>query len=376
MTVLQAAHIITPGATLSPGWVRVEKDAIVDVGAGRAQRAADVIDLGATSLVPGFVDQHCHGGGTGSFTDGVGGARAAIATHRAHGTTSMVASLVTDTLDALVTQTNALAPLIETDELLGVHLEGPWLSEHHCGAHDPQLLRDPDPADVVTVLERTQGRVIMVTLAVERPGGRAAVSALASRGVHAALGHSHATFDQAQEGIAAGATVATHLYNAERPFHHREPGLIAALVADERVTVELIADGVHVHPEALKLAMKAAPDRFVLITDAMAATGAADGQYRLGPLDVFVTDGVARLASGTIAGSTLTMDAAVRFVVRCCGLSLDEAISAASTRPADLLGRADLGRIAPGAKADLVVLDDELTVRRVMRRGVWLSEEH
>lgn len=373
MTLFAADAVVTPGAGLRPGWVRVAGDSIVDVGEG-VPTTGDAINLGAVSLVPGFVDQHCHGGGTAAFTEGPDAARTAIATHRAHGTTSMIASLVTDDLDALVEQTNALAPLIEADELLGVHLEGPWLSELHCGAHDPALLRDPRPDEVDDVLRRTEGRVRMITVAVERDGGPEAVDVMVRAGVLAALGHSHATYVEALEGIARGAKVATHLFNAERPFHHREPGLVVALAESDNVTVELIADGVHVHPAALRAAMTATPGRHVLITDAMAAAGAADGEYRLGPLDVTVTDGVARLASGTIAGSTLTMDAAVRYVVQHCGVTLDDAVAAASTRPADTMGRLDVGRIAPGAKADLVVLDDELHVQRVMRRGQWLDD--
>lgn len=371
MTLLAADTVITPGALLRPGWARVEGETIVEVGPGTPP-AGDVTDLGAMTLTPGFVDQHCHGGGGAAFTDGAQAALTAIEAHRAHGTTSMIASLVTDTLDHLVEQTNALASLIESDDLLGVHLEGPWLSQLHCGAHDTSLLRDPRPEEIDAVLRRTDGRVRMITVAVEREGGPEAIALMARHGVIAALGHSHATYDEAVAGIERGARVATHLLNAERPFHHREPGLVVALAESEDVAVELIADGVHVHPAALRAVMAAAAGRFVLITDAMAAAGAADGRYRLGPLEVTVSGGTARLPSGTIAGSTLTMDAAVRYAVEHCGAALEEAVAAASTRPADVLGRPDLGRIAPGAKADLVVLDEALHVRRVMRRGRWL----
>lgn len=372
MTLLAADAVITPGAVLRPGWVRLEGEVIVEVGDGRAPGECD--DLGAVTLVPGFVDIHCHGGGTAAFTDGAQSATRVLETHRSHGTTSVMASLVTDSLDALVEQTNALGSLIDADDLLGVHLEGPWLSKHHCGAHDATLLRDPEPAEVDDLLRRTEGRVRMVTLAAERSGGPEAIEVLARHGVLPALGHSDATYDEALAGIVRGVRVATHLFNAERPFHHREPGLITALVESDDVVVELIADGVHVHPAALRAAMTATPGRYVLVTDAMAATGAADGVYRLGPLDVTVRGGVARLASGTIAGSTVTLDAAVRYVVEQCGVTLADAIAAVGTRPADVVGRADLGRIAAGAKADVVVLDQALQVRRVMRRGRWLDE--
>ena len=375
--ILHSQNLLTPRGDLSPGWVRCDGPVIVDTGAGdlpSGVRPSEVVELGSPILSPGFVDQHCHGGGTYAFTDGPDAARAAARSHLRHGTTSVMASLVTDSLENLRRQMDALAPLVDADEVLGIHLEGPWLSEHHCGAHDPALLRDPDPDEVRDLLTASDGRVRMVTYAAERPGGDQVAHVIAELGAVGALGHSHATYAEACSAIADGARVATHLYNAERPFHHREPGLITALLEDERVTIELIADGVHVHPAALRSAFRAAPGRYVLVTDAMAAAAAADGTYQLGPLQVTVADGVARLANGTIAGSTLTMDAAVRFVVRECGSTVAEALQAATRRPADAFGRTDLGRIEPGAQADFVVLSDGLDVQRVMRRGVWLDE--
>lgn len=377
--ILTAPRLITPGATARPGWVRVEGDIIAEVGFGNPTSPpgdgvghSEIVHLDGV-LAPGFVDQHCHGGGGAAFTDGPDAARTALRAHLAHGTTSVVASLVTDTSERLIEQTRALRELLDADDLLGVHLEGPWLSPSHRGAHSPGLLQDPDPHEIERVLDASDGAVVMVTLATERPGGDDAVRAVVAHGAIPALGHSDATYDEARRSIDAGVSVATHLFNAERPLHHREPGLIAALLESPRVTVELIADGVHVHPAALRAALAATPGRHVLVTDAMAAAGAADGAYRLGPLDVVVAQGQARLPDGTIAGSTLTLDAAVRFVVTECGLCVEEAIAAAATRPAELLGRPDLGRIAVGAKADLVSLADDLHVARVMRRGRWIG---
>lgn len=372
--VLAAATVHTPAGLLEPGWVRVDGDRVVEVGAG--QPAGPSTALGDVVLAPGFVDMHNHGGGGRAFTEGAEAAETVLATHLSHGTTSVVASLVTDTIDVLERQVRDLRPLVEDGRLVGTHLEGPWLSEMHCGAHDPALLSDPDPHDVARLVEAGGGTIAMVTLAVERDGGLDAVRRLHDAGVLVALGHSHATYAEALAAINAGASVATHLYNAARPVQHREPGLTLALLESPGVTVELIADGVHVHPAMIRDVARRAPGRVALITDAMGAAGGGDGDYDLGPLRVRVVDGVARLArpdgsTGAIAGSTLTLDRAVRFAVQQAGLGVHEAICAATQTPADRLGRADLGRIGPGARADLVVLDGGLQVQRVMRAGQW-----
>lgn len=370
-TVLGAHRVVTPARVHAPGWVAVDQGRIVEVGTG--EPPGPVQDLGPVTLVPGFVDLHCHGGNGHSYSEGADAARRALLAHRRHGTTSTVASLATDTLESLATQIRDLAPLVAGEELVGIHLEGPWLSETHCGAHDPSLLRDPDPAEVTRLLDCVPGVVVMVTLAAERPGGLATVERLVARGVLAALGHSDAGYEVAQAAIDAGARVATHLFNAERALHHREPGLVLALLERDEVTVELVADGVHLHPAVLRAAAGRKPARFVLVTDAIAAAGVGDGDYALGTRNVQVRNGVARLAgSGVLAGSALTLDAALRHAVQVAGLDVVDGIAAVTRRPADLLGRPDLGRLEPGARADLVVLDDRLEVRGVMRRGRWV----
>lgn len=368
--LLHARRVLTPDV-LDDAWVLVEGDRIVQVGQGEAPGGAEVVELGERVLVPGFVDIHAHGGGGVAYTDGAEAVRTVLATHLAHGTTSQMASLVTDSIDALAGQCRALAPLVQADELLGIHLEGPWLAEQHCGAHPPELLRDPEAADIDRLLEASEGTVRMVTLAVERTGGAEAVAQLVEAGVIAAPGHSHATHAQARAAIEAGASVATHLFNAERPIHHREPGLVTALLEDERVVAEVIADGVHLHPSIVAGIARIKGDRMALVTDAMAAAGSDDGDYLLGQLQVEVRDGIARLAGGgAIAGSTLTLDAAVRFCVQQAGLDLADAVRAATLTPATTVGRDDLGRITPGALADLVTLDQGLEVCDVWRRGV------
>jgi N-acetylglucosamine-6-phosphate deacetylase len=284
----------------------------------------------------------------------------------------MIASLVTDRTGSMQASVRGLADLVEGGLLAGIHLEGPWLSPRHAGAHDPDLLTDPTPAAVDALLEAGRGHVRMVTLAPELAGGLDAIRRLTTAGVVAAIGHTDATYDIACAALDAGAGVGTHLFNAMRGLHHREPGPIAALLEDPDAYVELVSDGVHVHPAALRLAARAKPGRVVLVTDAMAAAAAADGDYRLGRLTVEVRDGVARLAdSGAIAGSTLTMAAAVRYAVQVAGLPLEDVVRAATAAPAALLGLEGVGALAPGHRADLVVLDDDLAVQRVLHGGQW-----
>jgi len=215
--------------------------------------------------------------------------------------------------------------------------------------------------------------VRMVTLAPELPGGLDAIRRLTAAGVVSGIGHTDATYDQARAALDAGASVGTHLFNAMRSLHHREPGPIAALLEHPDAYVELIADGVHVHPAALRLAAKAKPHLAILVTDAMAAAAAEDGSYSLGRMTVDVVGGVARLSGGgAIAGSTLTMAAAVRYAVHVAGLPLEDVIRAATLSPATLLRLDRVGALRPGYRADLVVLDDELQVLRVLHRGAWV----
>ena len=371
--LLSAGRLVTPARTFAPGWLQVAGSRIAAVGAGAPERHPDV-ELPDATVVPGFVDTHAHGGGGASFDGGDAEAVArAAATHRSHGTTTMLGSLVTDTPDGLVASIRRLAELVDDGLLAGLHLEGPWLSANRAGAHDPALLSAPSDALVDRLLDAGGGHVRMVTVAPELPGGLDAIRRLTAAGVVAAVGHTDATYDQARAALDAGATVGTHLFNAMRGLHHREPGPVAALLEHPDAYVELIADGVHVHPAMVGLAAAAKPQHTVLVTDAMAAAAAADGDYRLGRLDVTVRDGVARLASGAIAGSTATMASAVRFAVRRAGLSLEDAVRAATATPTALHGLPRVGQLRPGYDADLVVLDEELEVRRVMRRGEWVG---
>ncbi|MDO5618146.1 N-acetylglucosamine-6-phosphate deacetylase [Kocuria sp.] len=377
--ILHAQRVIFPQGPARPGWVQVRGSQIVDAGPGGVpdhDGSAEVRRLGENILAPGLVDMHVHGGGGAAFTEGGEAAQAVLAAHRARGTTSMVASLVTDTINNLERQIWQLVPLCQAGELAGIHLEGPWLSPRRCGAHDPDLLIDPNLADLNRLLDAGDGHIRMVTLAPERPGASEAIKVLHSRGVVAAVGHTDASDEQTEAAIHAGATVGTHLFNALPSVHHRKPGPIPQLLSDPTVVVELIADGVHVHPSVLRMAVAAAQGRFALITDAMSAAGKPDGSYRLGPLDVDVVDGVARIRdTGAIAGSTLTLDQAVQYAIQTVGVGLEVAVRAASSIPAQVLGLAGVGRIQAGARADLVVFDAQLNVQEVLRGGVRCGPE-
>ncbi|MDT3395942.1 N-acetylglucosamine-6-phosphate deacetylase [Streptomyces sp. B1866] len=348
-------------------------------GAPGPYPGTDSLDLRGCWIVPGFVDAHVHGGGGASFSAGTAEEALAVArTHRAHGTTTMVASTVTGDLDDLARQAAALAELVRQGDLAGVHFEGPFLSRHRCGAHEPALLRDPDPADVRKLLDAARGTARMMTLAPELPGGLDSIRLLADSGVVAAVGHTEATYESTLAAIEAGATVATHLFNAMPPLLHRVPGPVAALLEDERVTVELINDGTHLHPVVLRLAFdRAGADRVAFITDAMAAAGMGDGSYPLGPMRVEVADGVARIGdgptAGSIAGSTLTLDRAFQRAVAIDGLTVAQASRALSGTPARLLGVDDrVGSLEAGKDADLVVLGADFALVGVMRRGEWV----
>ncbi|MFF3399263.1 N-acetylglucosamine-6-phosphate deacetylase [Streptomyces sp. NPDC002659] len=372
--VLTGARVVLPTGIVENGRVIVEGARIT----GAAGANAPAIDLTGHWVVPGFVDIHNHGGGGASFTSGSAeDVLTGVRTHREHGTTTLVASTVTGEMDFLAHRAGFLSELVEQGDLAGIHFEGPFISPCRKGAHSEELLRDPDPAEVRKLIDAARGTAKMVTLATELPGGIDSVRLLAEHGVIAAIGHTDATYEQTVEAIDAGASVATHLYNAMPGLGHRAPGPIAALLEDERITVELINDGTHLHPAALELAFhRAGAARVAFITDAMDAAGFGDGRYQLGPLEVEVREGVARLVEGgSIAGSTLTLDTAFRRAVTIDRLPVEDVVQAISANPAKLLGVYDtVGSLEPGKDADLVVLDAEFTLKGVMRKGEWVIE--
>jgi N-acetylglucosamine-6-phosphate deacetylase len=358
-------RVVTPTRVIDNGEVRIDGDRITAIGRARSAATPD-----AAWILPGFVDMHVHGGGGHSFTTGdPRAARAAASFHGRHGTTTLLASLVTAPIKVMRKSTVDFRPLVEDGTLAGLHYEGPYLSAVRCGAQNPDFLRDPNPRELERLLD--VGGVRMVTVAPELPRALETIRLLVERGVVAAIGHTDASYDQTRAGIAEGASVGTHVCNGMRPVHHREPGPVVALLDAPSVVCEQIPDGVHLHDGMLHHAVHTAgPQRIALITDAIDAAGMADGTYDLGGQTVQVEQRIARLdKDGTIAGSTLTMADGLRRTVQ-SGVSIVDASRMASGTPARALGLDDeVGSLAVGRRADLVLLDDALTVTGVLRGG-------
>jgi N-acetylglucosamine-6-phosphate deacetylase len=340
----------------------------------RTEVPADVaiVDARGRLLVPGFIDMHCHGAGGGAVEDGRAAISQLLDVHTAHGTTRSVLSIVTAPLDSMIATLESVVAAAGADaRVLGSHLEGPFLDQEFRGAHDARQVREADARAVDALITAGQGTLRQVTIAPEHPGTTDALERFIDAGVAVAVGHTGADFDCARRAFDAGASILTHAFNGMRGIHHRAPGPVLAAAATEHVTLEVINDGVHVHPTVVRLAFAIAPGRIALITDAMAATGAADGKYRLGTVDVTVRDGVARSPGGSIAGSTLTQDVALRRAVQECGVPLIEAVNAVTTAPAAVLGRAsDLGRLDAGFAGDAVLLSADLEVEAVWVGGI------
>jgi N-acetylglucosamine-6-phosphate deacetylase len=374
--LLGGARVVTPGGVLNDAWVSVSEGRISEITSARPDNDAPVVDLQGAWLLPGYIDLHMHGGGGHNVADSLEAMEEAVAFHRGHGTTGTLVSLMTGPEQALSDQLTWAAELARRGpsrrgRVLGSHLEGPFLSTRRCGAQNEAHMLAPDPALLQRLMDVAGDSLRMVTLAPELPGALELIETLSAAGVIAAMGHSDATYEQALAAIRAGARHATHLFNAMPPMLHREPGLVAAAL-DQGITCELINDTRHVHPTVVRLVFELI-DSPALITDAIDATGTGDGRFELGGQEVVVEDGEARLAAtGSLSGSTLTMDQALRNTVKVSGLSVERASAAASLVPARALGlERELGSIAPGMCADLVVLDDDLQVTGVMGSGLW-----
>jgi len=309
------------------------------------------------TLLPGFVDIHCHGGGGYYFSalnpDKV---HLAIAMHQAHGTTSMLASLVSEPIENLLTQIDSLLPFINESGIRGIHLEGPYLAHSHCGAHDPAFLRTPSISELEQMIAASHATIKMVTIAPELEGAIPVIEFLVGSGITVALGHSSADAATTRKAIAAGATLITHFNNGMPKLDSGE-NISSQSLSDSTLALELILDEVHVSPSDIERILATAPKRVIAITDAMSAAGTGDGQYTIGKLDVKVKDGVARLASNaSLAGSTLTMDHAFLKLINNFGFSISQASYATSTLPAERVGMSDVGRIEIGKRADFVEL--------------------
>ncbi len=377
--LLAGGRVVTPEGVLTNAWVHVRGDAIASVGGNQPAVDAPVFDLEGAWLLPGLVDLHMHGGGGHSVENSREAMEGAVAFHRRHGTTATLVSLMTAPVDDLCEQLTWAAELVRRGptlggHVLGSHLEGPFLSPRRRGAQNPAHMIAPDQAVLDRLVAAADGGLRMVTLAPELDGAVELIAPLRRLDVIVAMGHSDAGYEETAAAIRAGANHATHLFNAMPSLHHRAPGLVGAAL-EAGIPCELINDGRHVHPAMVGLVarMISCP---VLVTDAIDASGVGDGTFVLGGQEVRVHEGEARLTSTeSLAGSTLTMSEALRRAVRDSGLSVEQASAAASANPARVLGlEASIGSIAPGRRADLVVLDDDLQLTAVMAGGGWCDE--
>ncbi|QHC61032.1 amidohydrolase family protein [Rathayibacter sp. VKM Ac-2760] len=371
--VLHSARTVQASGIEPDAWLLIEDGAVTATGSGGGwprRPGLEVVDAGGLTATPGFLDLHVHGGAGASFEDGPNAIRAALDLHRSRGTTRSLISLVSAPIARLERSVAAVASLAAEDPLvLGAHLEGPFLAPSRRGAHDPAALAAPEGALVTRLLEAAAGALRQITIAPELPGATAAIERFAAAGVIVAVGHTAGDAETARSAFDHGARLLTHAFNAMPGIHHRDPGPVVAAFEDSRVTLELVLDGEHVDPRVVALAFRAAPGRIALVTDAMAAAGAPDGSYRLGALDVDVAAGRAVLrGTATLAGSTLTQDRALRLGLA-AGLDERVVVEALTATPARVLGRADLGALTPGGRADIVLLDADRHVQAVWAEG-------
>lgn len=383
---LVAGGVATPLQILAPGWVLVAGPSIVAVGGGSPPAGHLLVDLGDRLLAPGFVDIHVHGGG-GALVDGAtaeevhAAVRAIAAFHLRHGTTALlptVPALPPGRTAAAVAgiRTAAEEPSGAGARVLGSHLEGPWLAPARTGAQNRAAVRSPDLAELSALLDAAAGSVRLLTIAPELPGAESLIEAAVAEGVTVGIGHSDADYETAVAAFAAGASHVTHLFNAMSGLGHRDPGVAGAALADDSVTVEVIADGVHVHPAVLRVAARSTAGRLVAVTDAVWPGQAAPGTEAFAGQAVIRSDDSVRLAAdpSVLAGSTLTMDRAVRGLVHDAGLGLPQAIAAATAVPARVARAAGKGRLAAGLDADLVVLEPDFTVAATVLRGLPVQD--
>ena len=366
--LIGAERLVTGAGHDAPGWLCITNGAISDSGSGTAPGP---IDDSVETIVPGFVDSHVHGAVGVDFATLGADPTTAIDFHARAGSTSLVASVATGEWAGTLDRLRELGPLVAAGRIAGLHLEGPYLSRDHRGAHDPTLLREPDATEIAAVIDAAGGALVMVTIAPELPGALNAITQFVGAGVTVAIRHTNASAEVVRRAVDVGASVVTHLFNGMPPLHHRRPGPVGVALADESLVLELIGDGHHLSDLAVDLVRQAASGRYVLVSDAMAATGLGDGRYELAGSHVVVADGVAMLAdASSLAGSTTPVAGALaRLLDR--GVLLPELVGATSTRPALALGLPDPSLVV-GGKADLVALTGS-RVARVMKAGSWLA---
>ncbi|MBX6395223.1 MAG: N-acetylglucosamine-6-phosphate deacetylase [Alicyclobacillaceae bacterium] len=351
-----------------------ENGTITYVGPARGEVADLTVETGY--IAPGYVDIHVHGAKGHDVMDGTVESLTEIARSlAAHGVTGFLATTLTADLPRLTEVLSICREFARLEspgaELLGIHLEGPWIHKRHKGAQNENSIVAPTMQDARTLWQAAGGLLKIVTLAPEQPGAKDVIAYLSAHGVRVAVGHSDASYDQVKEALECGLSHVTHCFNAMRGLHHREPGVAGAAMYHDELTTELIADGIHVHPVVMGILHRIkTTERMVLVSDGMRAVDMQDGEYDLGGLRVYVKGGKARLEDGTLAGSTLTLDRAVQNMVRMCRVPVPEAVAMASEIPARVIGRSDRkGRLAAGYDADFIVLDERLNVLRTFIRG-------
>jgi len=381
-TLLHPKRAITPYGEINDAAILVREGQIESVGPREAvalpSGAVEVAAVGLTAI-PGFVDVHIHGAGGRDVMEGSADALRVVAQKLAQfGTTSFLATTVTAGTDDTIRAVEGIARYVAEQhkfepacaEVLGIHFEGPFLSKARRGVHPADLLQLPSAPVLDRFLKAAAGNARLLTIAPELLGAAPCIDAARNAGLVVSIGHTDATYEQARAAIARGARHATHVYNAMRPFTHRDPGVIGAVLTSTDVTAELIADGIHVDEVAMKILLQAkGPERIVLISDGISATGMPDGKYMLGGIDVTVSNGVCRNADGNLAGSTLTLDRALRNIVN-LGIPLPAAVRMLTLNPASLLGiEFKKGALRTGADADILLLDESLQIRQVWTRG-------
>lgn len=382
-TLLHAGKAITPKGDVPDAGILIRDGEIETIGPRSAMelpRGAEEVSANDYTAVPGFVDVHIHGAGGHDVMEGDETALATITGRlAAFGTTSLLATTVTAGADETCRAVEGISKYISTQyqtadaraEILGIHFEGPFLSEARRGVHPAEFLQLPSAELLQRFLHAANGNARILTIAPELLGAMPCIDAARSLGMVVSIGHTDATYEQTRAAVAHGAHHATHMYNAMRPFTHRDPGVIGAVLITPEVTAELIADGIHVDEVAMKILLQAkGAERVVLISDGLSATGMPDGKYMLGGLEVTVNGGVCRSAEGRLAGSTLTLDRALRNIVK-LGVPLADAVRMLTLNPATLLGiEFKKGALRTGADADIVLLNDALEIANVYVRGI------
>ena len=384
MLAFTAARLLIPNQTVERPLLLVSDGRVAEL-VSRDERSlppnCSLCDFGDNVIAPGYVDLHIHGNAGYDVMDDSSAALPAIERMlAAHGVTSYFPTTVTAPVEKLLQALERLAVAIEkcveqkTDRAgraipLGIHLEGPFISHARCGVHPPGDLLPPKLEIFERFWQAAHGHIRMMTIAPELDGAPELISVASARGVCMSLGHSDAQFDAAKRGIDAGGHHATHTFNAMRPLRHRDAGILGAVLTDERVTTDIIVDGVHLDPAIVKLVAEAkGREQTVLITDAISATGMPDGHYHLGSIEVDVKDGVCT-SGGKLAGSVLTMDKAVRNLSRFAKWDLTEAVGAATRNPARVARLEERGVLSAGANADFVVLNGEGELLRTFVAG-------